>query len=399
MEETRKKTELYARKTACCGCAACANGCPKQIICMEADDEGFLYPRLTDPAACIGCGLCDAVCPMKHADELHAAFTEAYAGWCADGSSVQSASGGAATALGRQMLAAGGIVYGAVYTEDCRAAEYARAETEAELCRMRTSKYIQAAKGETFRAVKADLAAGRRVLFIGLPCDVFAVKRFVGDHGGGLSTVSLICHGPTSPRVHAAFLSQIEARVGSTVTNINVRYKKNGQWKPYYIRAGFANGATYLHKFQATDYDTAFRHFKRPACTVCGFKGDKFAADLLIGDFHTAERGTAAYHASGVSTLLPLTATGFAMLDALGDDFVLHRVDLGRSIGQRAVHSAVNLPIDRAAFVRALDGGSLHAACRIPILRREVRKNKRRRAVFALKSAAYQTLRRLKIRK
>lgn len=93
----KKKQALYGEKTDCCGCEACAVNCPKQIIRMEADNEGFFYPRLIDPAKCIGCGLCDAVCPVKHADELHSRFTDAYAGWCTDGSVIRSASGGAAT--------------------------------------------------------------------------------------------------------------------------------------------------------------------------------------------------------------------------------------------------------------------------------------------------------------
>ena len=45
----------------CTGCGACFNKCPKNAIVMEYDNEGFLYPKVTDE--CINCGLCVAVCP------------------------------------------------------------------------------------------------------------------------------------------------------------------------------------------------------------------------------------------------------------------------------------------------------------------------------------------------
>ena len=32
----------------CTGCGACFNKCPKNAIVMEYDNEGFLYPKVTD---------------------------------------------------------------------------------------------------------------------------------------------------------------------------------------------------------------------------------------------------------------------------------------------------------------------------------------------------------------
>ena len=46
------------RPTDCSGCRACEQICPKQCICMEADDEGFLYPKV-NPESCIHCHLCE----------------------------------------------------------------------------------------------------------------------------------------------------------------------------------------------------------------------------------------------------------------------------------------------------------------------------------------------------
>ena len=53
-------------KAQCCGCSACAQVCPKQCIAMEADTEGFLYPRI-DEGKCVNCGLCEGTCPILNA--------------------------------------------------------------------------------------------------------------------------------------------------------------------------------------------------------------------------------------------------------------------------------------------------------------------------------------------
>ena len=47
----------------CTGCGACASGCPKGAIHMLPDREGFLYPTVTD--ACIQCGHCAHICPVR----------------------------------------------------------------------------------------------------------------------------------------------------------------------------------------------------------------------------------------------------------------------------------------------------------------------------------------------
>ena len=56
-------------RSQCTGCAACAEGCPKNAIHMLPDREGFLYPTVTD--ACIQCGHCTHICPVLRQREAH----------------------------------------------------------------------------------------------------------------------------------------------------------------------------------------------------------------------------------------------------------------------------------------------------------------------------------------
>ncbi len=57
-------------KSACCGCAACVQICPKQCISLKEDKEGFLYPTV-NRNLCIECGKCETVCPKLHSFEAH----------------------------------------------------------------------------------------------------------------------------------------------------------------------------------------------------------------------------------------------------------------------------------------------------------------------------------------
>lgn len=59
-----EQIKLFNKKEDCCGCSACANICPKSAINMEADELGFLYPRI-DETKCIKCGLCKKVCAFN----------------------------------------------------------------------------------------------------------------------------------------------------------------------------------------------------------------------------------------------------------------------------------------------------------------------------------------------
>lgn len=376
-EQPTDKYALYDRKADCCGCEACANVCPKGLIEMSADEEGFYYPRITDPKSCVECNACRKVCPVSHADEISSSFTKAYAGWAKkEEDIIASASGGFAASLTDAFLKEGGIVYGAAYTSDYASAEYIRVSSEEEAERLKTSKYFQARKNNVFRQIREDLKT-KRVLFTGLPCDVYALKRFIKDDSN-LYTLSVICHGPTTEKIHQQYCALLEKKLRSPITSFSARYKKNGNWKPYFIRAVGQNGKEIREQFNRTDYNTAFLYFKRPSCGDCRFKNTHFAADILVGDYHAAAKGNANWNPHGVSSILPLTEKGLELLHDADDTFCYNEVPLNTAISQKGVHSSVTKRTNRNEFTEKLDTKGLHAACSIPSVKRDLSKSRAR---------------------
>ena len=60
-----------------------------------------------------------------------------------------------------------------------------------------------------YKEIKDRLKREEKVLFIGLPCQVAALRNYIStDLSDKLYTIDLICHGTPSPKVLDIFLKQ-----------------------------------------------------------------------------------------------------------------------------------------------------------------------------------------------
>lgn len=318
-------------KARCCGCGGCAQSCPVGCIAMSADGEGFLYPAV-DESACVNCGRCEAVCPVLNA-EGGAARREglfdrprAVGGWNRDEEIRQaSSSGGAFTLMAGEILRRGGVVYGAVMNGQRVA--HAAAETKAELAAMRGSKYVQSDVGDCYRQAKAQLKAGRPVLFSGTPCQTAGLMDYLGKPYENLYLVDFICHGVPSPRVFAEYLASLERKGGSKIVAFTFRGKEKG-WYSKGSRlqmgpqAAFEDGSE-LHVYPALK-DSYINGFLedltlRPSCYECRFKGvPRRAADITLADFWGVDEALPEMNdGKGTSLLLIHGQRGMALFDAI----------------------------------------------------------------------------------
>jgi len=370
----------------CCGCEACSFVCPKQIIQMKEDKEGFVYPIVSDESNCINCGRCEKICPVSNPTKANDYIISYCSGHLQNDEDIRSsASGGLATAISRCFIEKyQGAVYGVAYSRDYKEIRFEKATTLEELEKFRGSKYAQSRKsktegdplsmyhgGEVFHSVITDLKSGMFVLFIGLPCEVAALNNVTKKKFDKLYTIDLVCHGPTSQKVHREYIKNIEESTSSKISSFSVRFKYTG-WKPYYIKAEIEGGRSpHLAIFHKTTYGIAFRYLKRPSCAKCRFKlGNSQAglqADMTIGDFHYVGPTFAAYNKWGSSVGYIHTERGEQLCHLTEDSFEFFDTNPIYALKSSfALKNSVPSKINRRSFSRTFVNKSLGSACSLP---------------------------------
>lgn len=285
---------------------------------MQEDREGFKYPKI-DERSCINCGKCEKACPVLHAETagrtLHPAF---YAVWNRqDEARLSSSSGGVFRVLAEDVLADGGVVYGAAFDVHNRL-RHVRAESADALVPLTGSKYVQSEIGTAFCQVRADLKNGRRVLFTGTPCQVAGLYAFLGGDDANLLTADVLCHGVPSPAVFERYLESLG--VGEKC-RIEFRNKDNG-WKKYEVVVGDRVHET----FRANAYMKGFLSnlYLRPSCASCRFVGCRRPGDLTLGDFWGAGNFRKRYDDDkGTSLVLLNSPKARSIFQTLQDKFSL----------------------------------------------------------------------------
>lgn len=288
-------------KYKCCGCGACVQACPKQCISMSADNEGFLYPQV-DNAICIDCGLCEKVCPVINQNEPREPLAVYAAKNTNEEIRLKSSSGGIFTLLAEQIIAEGGVVFGARFNENYDVV-HDYTETIDGLSLFRGSKYVQSVIGDTFIKAKQFLADGRKVLFSGTPCQIAGLKRYLQKEYNNLLTIDIICHGVPSISIWEKYKNKVKNLASGacgdftstnnkliTLNDVNFRDKTNG-WQHYMCSYSIVN--VFSNQINTLSYEHAkdpymqlflSNYSLRPSCYYCPSKAGKSRSDMTLGD-------------------------------------------------------------------------------------------------------------------
>lgn len=313
----------------CCGCSACESICGKNAILMYPDQEGFLYPKV-DESRCVDCGLCVKVCPVQNECPNETPYVKSYGGYSTNKRIIQSsASGGVATALSISIIESGGVVFGVQFNKKYDAAEYVKVESIDELWSLCSSKYIQPLKTGVHVLVKAELLKGRNVLFVGCPCDIAGLKRYLLKEYDNLLTCELFCAGVTTNKLLKDYRRIRENKVGSKLISFNVRNKDKG-WFVQHIKEEYENGKIFYKNHFGTYLGYGFLTFRRPSCYYCQYKQTKTYCDIKVGDFWGVKDTDPFWNPNGVSVILAKTQQGKVALEKLSD-FKLYEVDYAKA--------------------------------------------------------------------
>lgn len=304
---------------------------------MCPNHEGFLHPVI-DVDKCVECRACESACPglspaqnpnsepktfiVQHKDALIR---------------YQSTSGGAFTAIAEEIIRRGGVVFGAVMTDDF-IVRHEAVENNQDLAKFRNSKYVQSEIGDSYNKTKTLLDEGRYVCFSGTPCQINGLHKLLGKEYEKLISVDVVCRSVPSPLVFRKYLDFKMEEEGA-LSDIVFRDKKRG-----YLYSTLAHYKSHEAKAVSKDVyrrggesDEWLRLFmsgkiSRRSCMTCPFQTTKRVGDFSLSD--AWETGVSAYDDNKGTTIIQVwTTKGLAFLRSLENDVKINSYPQGKHKG------------------------------------------------------------------
>lgn len=258
----------------CTSCMACFNSCPVNAIKIEKDKYGEFRPYI-DETKCIKCGKCKKVCPSNNLPKFNE-IKKCYAAISANKDEASnSASGGIAYEISKDILLNGGIVYGVIIDKNLNT-KHARIDDILDLKNTQGSKYAQSYIGDTYIKVKEDLKNNKNVLFVGSPCQVAGLKNYLNKDYGNLLTIDLVCHG----NVPNEYIFEHCKSINIKVNKVIFREKREYCLKLY-------DDDKLIRKIKNDKYLYTFLKdiSLKESCHHCMYASKKRVGDITLGDF------------------------------------------------------------------------------------------------------------------
>lgn len=254
----------------CNGCMACNDACPKG--CISIKDNMNHFNAVIDEKKCINCGYCERICPnLSKVEKLKPILWKQ--GWAEPDIRKSSSSGGAATSLISMFIKSGGYVASCMFDDGEFVFDITNNMEVAK--HFSGSKYVKTNPKGIFKKIRQQLETND-VLFIGLPCQVAALKNFVNDHER-LYTVDLICHGTPSSKLLDIFL---------TDNNINIKNVKDIKFRDNNNMGLIIDGNKLTSRREIDNYLCAFLEATDYTlnCYHCHFASLNRVSDITLGD-------------------------------------------------------------------------------------------------------------------
>lgn len=322
----------------CFACGACENICPKNCIERVYNDDSSWHMSI-DENKCIHCNLCEKVCP-NISKVVAQKPNSAYAAWNKDIQAHKTAaSGGIASAL-YSYAYKNGLFFCGVELNSDREAVYSVTRDIDKIKVFRNSKYTFSFMNSIFSEIANLLKVGEKVLFIGLPCHVAALKNYVSlkKVAGELITVDLICHGTPSPSFLKEHIVAIENKkniesgkiyfrdpqygTGNFLLTIYNKQKISCHDKESKFSVNNTKSTPVYKKRVVSDdlyqigYHSALIY--RDCCYRCKFATGERVGDITLGDYHGLGREAPYTHErKEVSVILVNTPKGKELINLL----------------------------------------------------------------------------------
>lgn len=291
-------------KVKCTGCGYCVEICKRGAVSLIIDEIGNTKYKINQDV-CIGCGMCVKQCPNNNPPKMNIP-QKVYAAYATNKSIYENAaSGGVASCFYLHALKSGLCIYGAKFDRNF-SLSIVQGYSESDIKHFAGSKYVKSEMINTFGEIKKKVSVGKKVLFVGLPCQVAAIKQFIGLSEKKLITVDLICHGAPPYLYLKEYLYKFERKYGLID---DIRFRQDGK----YIFQVLKNGNIVYQKPSYKDF-YMFSFLKAitymDACYQCQYAKKERVSDITIADFWGIEQTSFVRKEKKVSAILVNTELG-----------------------------------------------------------------------------------------
>lgn len=326
----------------CAGCMACVDVCQKGAITIV--DNLSAYNAVIDTDKCVGCNACHSICQRNHPAQQVLPI-KWYQGWALDSElRLRCSSGGIATAISEAFIEDGGVVCSCTFKDGQFV--FAFAETKEELQNFSGSKYVKSNPSGSYKKVRQFLQNDRKVLFIGLPCQVSAMKNYITEkYSERLFTADLICHGTPSPQILEMFLQQY----GQSLTGLqDIQFRIKNKYMVY------GNHKKIIKNGTSDKYSIAFLNslIQTENCYNCQYACKGRVSDLTLGDSWGSELQKKEQE-QGISLILIQTKKGFKLLNKANICF--KNVDIKKATrNNHQLYEPSHIPKTRDSFFEGI---------------------------------------------
>lgn len=200
---------------------------------------------------------------------------------------------------------------------------------------------------DAYTKVKEALLNNDRVLFIGLPCQVYALKQVIpSKYHENLFTIDLICHGTPSQLLLKKYCEEYNLK---EVNDIKFRAKKKSKVNDIYRPiTPFGVADSFLISFVKS-----INYYE--CCYECKFAGIRRCSDLTLGDSWGSELSNEEIE-KGISLLLVQSQKGEELIGAA--DLYLEDVNIEKAIKYNAqLRAPEEMPVIRDIFFENISAG------------------------------------------
>lgn len=313
----------------CYGCGVCAIICPKKIISIRLNEDGFYEPQIVDAEKCINCGLCLNVCAFdKESVSILPEFDiKSYAAWSLDKQiRYYCSSGGIGFEVGSFLIQQGYKACGVKYNTEKKRAEHFIAATVEDFEASKGSKYIPS---YTFNAF-SKFNRKDKFFVVGTPCQIDSLRHYIRqqkieDH---FILMDFFCHGVPSMLMWKKYIEVVEKKLNKELDNIHWRCKKMGWHNSYAMTVENDSKSNFDYFSLMSKGDLFYKFFLGNRCLgkacydKCKYKMLSSAADIRIGDLWGSVYQK---NEEGVSGVIVLTMQGQQVIDNISRKIYLEK--------------------------------------------------------------------------